>query len=32
MGIEETKLPEGEKENAYLRCSNPQMGIESITR
>ena len=29
IGIEETKLPEGEKENAYLDTQNPQMGIES---
>ena len=29
IGIEETKLPEGEKENAYLDTQNPQLGIES---
>ena len=29
IGIEETKLPEGEKENAYLDVQNPEMGIES---
>ena len=29
IGIEETKIPEGEKENAYLDTQNPQMGIES---
>ena len=29
IGIEETKIPEGEKENAYLDIQNPQMGIES---
>ena len=29
IGIEETKLPEGEKENAYLDIQNPEMGIES---
>ena len=29
IGIEETKLPEGEKENAYLDTQNPQVGIES---
>ena len=29
MGIEETKLPEGEKENAYLDVQNLEMGIES---
>jgi len=31
IGIEETKIPEGEKENAYLDIQNPQMGIESST-
>ncbi len=29
IGIAETKIPEGEKENAYLDTQNPQMGIES---
>ena len=29
IGIEETKIPEGEKENAYLDNQNPQIGIES---
>ena len=29
IGIQETKIPEGEKENAYLDTQNPQMGIES---
>tara|TARA_S200000501_G_scaffold102317_1_gene95824 strand:- start:6841 stop:9051 length:2211 start_codon:yes stop_codon:yes gene_type:complete len=29
IGIEETKIPEGEKENAYLDTQNPQIGIES---
>ena len=29
IGISETKIPEGEKENAYLDTQNPQMGIES---
>ena len=29
IGIAETKIPEGEKENAYLDTQNPQIGIES---
>ena len=28
IGIAETKLPEGEKENAYLDTQNPQPGLE----
>jgi len=32
IGIAETKIPEGEKENAYLDTQNPQMGIESNVR
>ena len=29
IGITETDLPEGEKENAYLDTDNPNIGIES---
>ena len=32
IGIEETKIPEGEKENAYLDVNNPLPGLETSDR